>query len=581
MRFATRPARRRLLVLAAALLAFGCAPEPDAAPAAPAAVATPDRFSADTAARVLDEGGNAVDAAVAAAFVLAVTYPEAGNLAGGGFMLSRFGEDAAFLDFREIAPAAATRDMYLDAHGEVVEGLSLNGHLAAGVPGTVAGLAAAHAKYGQMPWPELLAPAITLAEQGFEVPAALVEHVRDESTRLAGVPGFTVHFGGLQAGATFRQPELAATLRRIAKDATGDFYRGETARLIVEEVRRGGGLITAEDLAGYQPRWREPLRARWHGREILAAPPPSSGGFAVIGLLKMKDALAPAFAGLPHNSAQYIHLTAEMEKRVFADRAEYLGDPDFVPQRIDKLLADGYVARRSAEVNLRAISPAAAVRPGLESHDTTHFSILDHDGNAVAITITLNTDFGSGVVVRGGGFLLNNEMDDFSAKPGVANYYGVTGSGANAIVPGKRMLSSMSPTILVTDGQVSLVVGSPGGSTIITSVYQAIVNVLEFGMSAQDAVAATRFHHQLLPEDLVTYSVTRPLPDEVIRALESRGYRALPHEWEFGDLQLIVRDEAGLHAASDPRGRGESRVLQSQPDQVIRARSGPRARRRQ
>lgn len=553
--------RRFFLLGAVAALALACAKPPPPAADAAGAIAMPDRFSADAVERVLEHGGNAVDAAVAASFVLAVTYPEAGNIAGGGFLLARIDGEAVFLDYRETAPAAATRDMYLDAQGEVVEGLSLNGHRAVGVPGTVAGLEAAHRKYGTRPWAELIEPAIALAENGFEVPQALVDVLRADSARLSTVPGFMDHFGQLRAGENFRQPQLAATLQRIAREGAADFYRGETARLIVEEMRRGGGIITAEDLAGYRPVWRAPLRATWRGHEVLAAPPPSSGGFAVIQLLKMKDALAPAFAGLAHNSAQYIHLTAEMEKRVFADRAEYLGDPDFVPQRIGELLADDYVARRAREVNIGAISPASGVRPGLEGHDTTHFSIVDRDGNAVAITYTLNTDFGSGVVVGGGGFLLNNEMDDFSARPGVANYYGVTGSDANAIAPGKRMLSSMSPTILVRDDEVRMVVGSPGGATIITSVYQAIVNVLDFGMTAEQAVAATRFHHQLLPEDLVTYSVTRPLPDDVIRALGSRGYRALPHEWEFGDLQLILRDANGLHAASDPRGRGESRVL--------------------
>ncbi len=551
---------RRSVVLAA-VTAFAAACTPAPAPQSAAALAMPDRYSADAAGRVIDDGGNAVDAAVAASFVLAVTYPEAGNIAGGGFLLARIDGEAVFLDYRETAPAAATRDMYLDAQGEIVDGASLNGHLAVAVPGTVAGLAAAHRKYGRRPWRELLAPAIALAGDGFEVPQLLVDRVREDSARLSTVPGFMAHFGSLRAGDVFRQPQLAAVLERIAADGAPGFYRGETARLVVDEMRRGGGLLTAEDLADYQPRWREPLVARWRGHEILAAPPPSSGGFAVIQLLKMKDALAPAFAGLPHNSPQYIHLTAEMEKRVFADRAEYLGDPDFVPQRIGELLDDGYIAARAAEVDPAAISAAASVRPGLEGRSTTHFSIVDRDGNAVAVTTTLNTDFGSGVVVAGGGFLLNNEMDDFSAKPGVANYYGVTGSDANAIAPGKRMLSSMSPTILVTDGEVSLVAGSPGGSTIITSVYQAIVNVLDFGMTAEQAVAATRFHHQLLPADLVTYSVTRPLPEETVRALAARGWRARPHDWEFGDLQLILRRDGAWSAASDPRGRGESRIL--------------------
>ncbi len=553
--------RRALIFVSVAALAVGCAGMPLSGPNDTGAIAMPDRYSAAIAEAILDDGGNAVDAAIAAAFVLAVTYPEAGNIGGGGFMLSRFGEHAAFLDFREIAPAAATRDMYLDARGEIVDGASLNGHRAVAVPGTVAGLWAAHEKFGTKSWRELLAPAIALANDGYEVPALLVQRVKDDMPRLGGVVSFPRHFGHLRAGATFRQPDLAAILRRIAKDGPAGFYEGETARLIVDEMRRGAGIITADDLAAYRPRWREPLRSRWRDHEILAAPPPSSGGFAIIQLLKMKDALASSFAGLPHNSAQYVHLTAEMEKRVFADRAEYGGDPDFVRQPVGQLIADDYIAARAAEVDPVGISKGSAVRPGLEGRSTSHFSIVDRAGNAVALTYTLNTDFGSGVVVTGGGFLLNNEMDDFSTKPGVANYYGVTGSEANAIAPGKRMLSSMSPTILVTDGRVSMVLGSPGGSTIITSVYQAIVNVLDFGMSAQQAVAATRFHHQLIPEDLVTYSVTRPLPEEVVRELALRGYRAVPHEWEFGDLQLVLRTGDRWSAASDPRGRGESRVL--------------------
>jgi gamma-glutamyltranspeptidase/glutathione hydrolase len=553
--------RRALMLVAVGALAVACTGTPLSGDNDSGAIAMPDRYSAAIAEEILDDGGNAVDAAIAAAFVLAVAYPEAGNIAGGGFMLLRFGEHAAFLDFREIAPAAATRDMYLDARGEIVDGASLNGHRAVAVPGTVAGLHAAHERYGTRPWRELLTPAIALAEDGIDVPPLLVDRVRDESPRLAGVESFARHFGHLRAGQTYRQPELAAALRRIARHGAAGFYQGETARLIVDEMRRGGGIITADDLTAYRPHWREPLRSRWRDHEILAAPPPSSGGFAIVQLLKMKDALAPSFAGLAHNSAQYIHLTAEMEKRVFADRAKYGGDPDFVRQPVEQLIADDYVAARAAEVDPAAITKGSAVHPGLEGRSTSHFSIVDRDGNAVALTYTLNTDFGSGVVVAGGGFLLNNEMDDFSAKPGVANYYGVTGAEANAIAPGKRMLSSMSPTILVSEGRVSMVLGSPGGSTIITSVYQAIVNVLDFGMSAQQAVAATRFHHQLIPEDLVTYSVTRPLPVEVVRELTSRGYRALPHEWEFGDLQLVLRTGDRWSAASDPRGRGESRVL--------------------
>jgi gamma-glutamyltranspeptidase/glutathione hydrolase len=525
------------------------------------AVAMPDSFSARVASDVLAAGGNAVDAAVAGAFVLAVTYPEAGNLGGGGFMLAYVEGKAAFLDYRETAPAAATRDMYLDAKGEVIGELSLTGDKSAGVPGTVAGLWSAHRRYGRLPWKELVAPAIRIAEDGFVVPAQLESRVRDEMPRLRATTGFAQRFGGLRTGELFRQPDLAGALRRIASHGADGFYRGKTAQLLVDEMRKGGGLISAADLAGYRPVWRNPVRAPWRGYEVLSAPPPSSGGFAVIQLLKLSDALAPAFAGVTHNSPQYIHLVAEMEKRVFADRAQYLGDPGFARVPVPRLLDDAYIASRAAQVNLRAISPVATVRPGLEPHQTTHFSIVDRDGNAVANTYTLNTDFGSGVVVGGAGFLLNDEMDDFSVKAGVPNFYGVVGSTANEIQPGKRMLSSMSPTILLRDGQVRLVVGSPGGSTIISSVYETIMDLVQFGLTPAQAVAAPRFHHQLLPPDLITYSPGVPLSGETRSALRALGYDPQPHPWEMGDVQVIWRDGDAWVPASDPRGRGVSKVL--------------------
>jgi len=323
--------------------------------------------------------------------------------------------------------------------------------------------------------------------------------------------------------------------------------------------------MTAQDLANYQPVWRAPLVADWRQSRIIASPPPSSGGFAVIALLKMKDFLADQFKDIAHNSVDYIHLIAEMEKRVYADRAEFLGDPDFYEFDIERLINDDYLKRRAAEVNPESISPLTAARPGLESHDTTHFSIVDFAGNAVANTYTINDWFGSRVVVEGAGFLLNNEMDDFSVKPGVPNFYGVVGNTANEIQPGKRMLSSMSPTIVVRDGAVEMVLGAEGGSTIITSVFQTIVNVSDFHMPAHVAIEQSFFHHQLLPIDLITYSPTRPLPNDVIEAGARRGYNIVAHDWEFGDIQLITRDAAGLNAASDSRGRGKSIVLESQP----------------
>jgi gamma-glutamyltranspeptidase/glutathione hydrolase len=332
--------------------------------------------------------------------------------------------------------------------------------------------------------------------------------------------------------------------------------------MLVEQMGRSNGLITLEDLAAYTAEWREPLRADWRDYEIVSAPPPSSGGFAVVQLLKMKDYLDHYFADVAHNSPQYIHLVAEMEKRVFADRAEYMGDPDFVEMDMEALLAEDYIARRAQEVDPQNISRLEGVQPGLESPDTTHYSIMDQWGNAVSNTYTINWEFGSGVIVEGAGFLLNNEMDDFSAKPGVPNIFGVVGNTANEIQPGKRPLSSMSPTILLKDDEVAFVVGTPGGSTIFTSVFQTIVNVLDFGMLPLEAVGATRFHHQLLPPDLITMSVASPLPEETISALGDRGYRVEPHGFEFGDVQVIWRNEDEILPAADPRDRGVAKVIE-------------------
>ena len=522
-----------------------------------AAVAAPDEYGARTAMEVMKHGGNAVDAAVATAFVLAVTYPEAGNLGGGGFMMIYHNGKPECLDYRETAPAAATRDMYLDSKGEVIKDASVIGPRAAGVPGTVAGLWLAHQRYGKRPWRELLQPAIRLARDGIMPSKAMAGRIQGARASYTGITNFDYYFGEVEAGALFRQHELAATLERIARDGAHGFYRGRTAQLLVSQMRHGG-LITLKDLAGYRAKWRQPLTAQWRGMTLLTAPLPSSGGFALIELLEMHDALAPQFAGLGHNSTQYVHLIAEMEKRVFADRAEYLGDPDFVKVPIERLIDPAYIARRAAEVRLHEISPAGSVRPGLaEGMHTTHFSILDGDGNAVANTYTLNDWFGDGVVVEGAGFLLNNEMDDFSVKPGAPNMYGVLGGNANAIAPGKRMLSSMTPTIVLQDGRVALIAGSPGGPTIFTSVFQTVLNIYDFHMTAQEAVAAGRFHHQLLPPDRIIYSQCCALPDDTLKGLRALGYNPQPSPWEFGDVQVVAVDKAGaVSAGSDPRGRG-------------------------
>ena len=568
--------RKSGLTLSAAALIFviACSPasEPqldeaaaarEAAPAySDAAVAMPDRYGAEVAQAILAAGGNAVDAAVAAGIALAVSYPEAGNIGGGGFMLIRMNGEDSFIDYREMAPSAADRDMYLDENDEVIRGASTIGHLAVGVPGTVAGFWEAHQRFGTLPWAELLAPAIRIAEEGFEVPEKLGGGMLTRLERYDGVTNFADYFGSMTTGELHKQPELAATLQRIAENGRDEFYKGETAELIVAEMERGGGLITMEDLAAYEAKWREPIRASWRDYEVVSAPLPSSGGFALVQLLKIRDYIAHHFEGVEHNSAQYVHLVAEIEKRVFADRAEYLGDPDFIEDPTAKLLSEDYIRERALEVNPDEIS--MGVEPGAEfdSHDTTHYSVLDKWGNAVSNTYTLNLGFGSGVVVTGAGFLLNDEMDDFSIKPGFPNAFGVVGSEANEIQPRKRMLSSMTPTLLLKDDEVSMVVGTPGGSTIFTSVFQAILNVMDYGMTPLEATAAARFHHQLLPPDMILMQPNTPLPEETLSGLADRGYRTY-EPYDFGDVQIIYRDGDDVTAASDPRNRGRSVVIEA------------------
>ncbi|MEM1143088.1 MAG: gamma-glutamyltransferase [Pseudomonadota bacterium] len=531
-----------------------------------AAVAIPEPLAAAIARDILRRGGNAIDAAVATAFALAVTLPDAGNIGGGGFMTTYFEGSSEFLDYRETAPASATRDMYLDADGTASTNQSLVGHRAAGVPGTVAGMAEAHARYGRLPWASLVQPAVALARDGIDPEHWFIEAIRESEPDYAGATNFAAYYGRAKEGERFVQTELADTLERIAKEGASDFYEGETAQLLVAEMRAGGGEISAEDLKAYEPVWRKPLRRAWRGYEIVSAPLPSSGGFAIIQYLLMRDLLSKDFSGLELNSAQYVHLKAELEKRIFADRARYLGDPEFIDFDLSKLLTPEYIQRRTASVSRSAPSATEDVKPGLDGLHTTHFSILDFEGNAVSNTYTLNTGFGSGVVVRGAGFLLNNEMDDFAIAPGIPNYYGVVGDEANAIAPGKRMLSSMSPTILLKDGMPVMVLGAMGGSTIFTTVYQTISNLVDFGLNAKQALAATRVHHQLLPENLISYSPTTPLDAAVISELRERGYRVEPHGWEYGNVQLIWLSPTGdLQAASDPRFSGVSEVLLEDP----------------
>lgn len=548
-----------------------------------AAVSMPDKYSAQVAKQVLLNGGNAVDAAVAAGFVLAVTYPEAGNLGGGGFMtlftpsLAKTKHDSNpdtlpvhFLDYREKAPKAAFRDLYLDQNKNVIPYRSLVGYQASGVPGTVMGLWQVHQRFGSLPWQQLLQLAIDYAEQGFEVSKELegtAQWYQNWIANKSNTPlNFSEYFGNLKTGTVFKQPLLAKTLTRIANQGADDFYQGTTAQQLVEHMQQHDGLITLADLQAYEAKWRAPVVGKWQNRTVVSAPPPSSGGVAIVQLLKMKQQLQPQFEqalikakkeGVPEQAIK-AHFYAELEKRVYADRAYFLGDPDFVEVPVSTLISDTYLKKRGQTVLMDEISDSESMRHGkIETPETTHFSIMDANGNAVSNTYTLNMPFGSGVVIPKAGFLMNNEMDDFSTKPGVANVFGVVGGKANEVAPEKRMLSSMSPTIVLKDNAIEMVVGTPGGSTIITSVFQTIVNVVDEGMNAQQAVDAPRVHHQLLPKDQIAYNPD--LPGETKTALELMGYNLKKNSY-MGDVQLIL-NQAELSAASDVRGRGVSEVF--------------------
>ncbi len=524
------------------------------------AVAMPDSYSADAAMQVLQEGGNAIDAAITAQFVLAVTLPEAGNVGGGGFMTIKFEDSTDFLDYREMAPENAHRDMYLDEQGDVKPYESLFGAKASGIPGTVAGMWAAHKKYGTLDWERLLAPAVDLAEQGFVVHEKLannIDHYIERTKEAAINNNFSEYFAHAKAGTTFKQPELAKTLKAIQQQGKDGFYKGDVAKHIVDFMQQNGGLITYEDLLAYKAVWRKPLHLNWQGYELVTAPPPSSGGVAVaqwIGMLEAYDATHDLPA---QNSTEYIHVMSEIGKRVFADRAEYMGDPDFVSVPVKALTDANYITQRAADIQPTSISDTPSVKPGLkESEDTTHFSIMDRWGNAVANTTTINLTFGSGVVVTGAGFLLNDEMDDFSAKPSVPNFFGAVGGEANAIEPYKRMLSSMTPTLVTKDDQVVLVTGSPGGTTIISSVTQSLLNALLYDMSAEEAVNSPRFHHQLLPKD--TIRMHDGFTEATVNELKAMGYTI--DNRRFGDVHLIKRTKEGVEAASEKSGRGKSLV---------------------
>ncbi len=526
------------------------------------AVAMPDSYSADAAMQVLQEGGNAIDAAITAQFVLAVTLPEAGNIGGGGFMTIKFEDTTDFLDYREMAPENAHRDMYLDDNGDVKAYELLFGAKASGIPGTVAGMWAAHKKYGTLSWERLLAPAVDLAENGFIVHEKLAGNIENyiSRTQEKGIKSnFSDYFGHAKANTLFTQPELANTLKAIQSKGKDGFYKGQVADYIVTFMQHNGGLITHNDLLSYKAVWRTPLHLKWRDFELVTAPPPSSGGVAVAQWIGMLEAYNKTHALPEQNSVEYIHIMSEIGKRVFADRAEYMGDPDFIDVPVKQLVAPAYIAARARAIQPNAISDTPSITPGLkESEDTTHFSIMDRWGNAVANTTTINLTFGSGVVVSQAGFLLNDEMDDFSAKPGVPNFFGAVGGEANAIAPYKRMLSSMTPTLVTKDNDVVLVTGSPGGTTIISSVAQSLLNALLYDMDADSAANAPRFHHQLLPKD--TIRMHDGFNKSTIDALKQLGYTI--DNRRFGDVHLIKRTQTGIEAASEKSGRGKSIVSQ-------------------
>lgn len=569
----TKISRRTLLAAAAAAATAtglaGCGSSDNAPALTGGAVASSDSYSAEAAASILKAGGNAVDAAVAMAFVLAVTYPEAGNIGGGGFMTIWFDGKPFFVDYREMAPAAANSTFYTqfkDASGRQDPLSSLWGAQAAGVPGTVRGLWEAHQKFGRLGWSQVLAPAIALAEQGHVVSQTEVA-LRDGMVRDFGALPYAAnlmeYFGAMVAGQSFKQPELAATLQRIAANGPDEFYQGRTADLIVAAMRQDGGrgIITKADLASYKVVWRDTLRFDWNGMQVHTAPPPSSGGIALAQLLGTKAELASTlFTGQAPNSVQYVHLNAEIMKRVFADRAEYLGDPAFTEVPVAGLLDPAYIRRRAAEVNPTAITPTASVKPGMPKMHTTHFSVIDRWGNAVSNTYTLNMPYGSGVVVRGAGFALNDEMDDFATVPGQPNIFGVVGSDANAVAPGKRPLSSMSPTIVVKDGVPTMVVGTPGGSRIFTAVYQVLANVYDYRMPLPAAVANRRFHHQLPQGNILEGEPFSPIPAELAAQLQARGYTVTTNSFDT-DVQAIQVQGRDPVPVSDPRGRGRALVV--------------------
>src|SRR5271169_3312494 len=526
-------------------------------------VAAREAHATDIGVAVLESGGNAIDAAVAVGFALAVTHPAAGNLGGGGFLLARFADGrTVFLDFRERAPERASRDMYLGADGKVTSD-SVLGYRASGVPGTVRGLEMAHQKYGRKKWAELVDPAVRLAADGFPVSYGLARSLRspDASARLGGFPESKRIFlnGGkfYEAGDRLVQPELGRVLSRIRDRGAQDFYEGETAQLLAADMREHGGAITLDDLRNYKAIERQPLTGSYRGYSLVTAPPPSSGGVGILQMLGVLEGSGYEKSGF--GSAETVHYMAEAMRRYFADRSEYMGDPDFYHVPVAGLLSPRYIAELRSTIDRDHATASASLRPGkpgaYESGETTHYSIVDAEGNAVAVTYTLNNSYGSAVTATKLGFLLNNEMDDFAAKPGTPNLFGLVQGEANAIQPRKTPLSSMTPTIVTRDGKLYLVVGSPGGPTIINTVLEVLVNVIDFGMNVADAVDAPRLHHQWMPDVL---RMERGFSPDTVTLLKIRGH-AIEFENGQGEVAAILAQDGWLEGSADPRTEGTAK----------------------
>ena len=569
--------RKLLIVL---LLAAAPAPVLWAAPMRPvhaqhAMVASVHELASRAGVQVMQSGGNAVDAAVAVGFALAVVHPQAGNLGGGGFMLIRTADGKTrFIDFREKAPTQATENMYLDAQGNVIAQASLVGYKAVGVPGSVAGMVYASKKYGKLPLERVIAPAIRLAREGYVLAYEDAEDLRDEDLAKFAESRRIFQRDGkyYQPGEVLRQPELARTLERIAKDPD-DFYHGAMARELAADIQKGGGLITAEDLANYEVKERDPIQGMYRGYQVISAPPPSSGGIGLVEILNILEGYNLSKFG--NRSAESIHVTAEAFRRAFFDRAEFLGDPDFAKIPVAQLIDKKYGVAWRESINPEHASVSKDLkRPGTfaeleryaslhgapsgarERENTTHYSVVDPAGNAVAVTTTLNDSFGSRVTATGLGFLLNDEMDDFASKQGVPNTYGLIQGPANAIGPGKRPLSAMTPTMVLKDGKLFLVLGSPGGPTIITTVANVLMGVVDYGLDVQAAVNAPRFHNQWLPDSI---TVEDRLSPDTIRLLENKGQKVeVRHFW--GDAECIEIDPRSgeLLGASDGRNNGKA-----------------------